>query len=155
MFLLPRISGERKQQPVCPLPSIALHPAAVRCDMVLVTPYIWEWHVYWQGSLQKAWINTNSCRKAQRTSTNAQVLPPELHQAFSTTHVRNNCIWGEVWRGVTSGVSRETSTTMDVTPHLHRVRKTTYTDLISASDTLISDKWLTSNGCANMFRSFG
>ena len=54
-----------------------VHPAAVRCDMV-------------------------------------------LHQAFRARHVRKTGIGGEVRHGVTSGVSRETSSNKHVTTHLHR-----------------------------------
>ena len=43
-----------------------------------------------------------------------------LHQAFCARHVRNTGIGGEVRRGVTSGVSCETSLNKHVTPHLHR-----------------------------------
>ena len=56
---------------------VVVHPAAVRCDMV-------------------------------------------LHQAFRARHLRTKGIGGEVRRGVTSGVSRETSSNKHVTPHLHR-----------------------------------
>ena len=43
-----------------------------------------------------------------------------LHQAFRAKHVRTNGIGGEVRHGVTSGVSRETSSNTHVAPHLHR-----------------------------------
>ena len=43
-----------------------------------------------------------------------------LHQAFRMRRVRKAGIGGEVRHGVTSGVSRVTSKTRNVTPHLHR-----------------------------------
>ena len=42
------------------------------------------------------------------------------HQVFRARHVRKTGTGGEVRRGVTSGVSCETSKTWHVTPYLHR-----------------------------------
>ena len=44
-----------------------------------------------------------------------------LHQESRARHSFKRGFGGEVLQGVKSGVSCETSTTMDVTPHLHRV----------------------------------
>ena len=42
------------------------------------------------------------------------------HQALRARHVRKTGIGGEVWHGVTLGVSRETCLNSYVTPRLHR-----------------------------------
>ena len=49
-----------------------------------------------------------------------------LHQAFRAGRARNNGMGGEVRHGVTSGVSRETSSNKYVTPHLHREYNTAF-----------------------------
>ena len=73
----PQLASPKQQMELCMFNSLHLHPAAVRCDMV-------------------------------------------VHQAFRSRRVRKTGIGGEVRHGVTSGVSRETSSNKHVTSQFHR-----------------------------------